>query len=122
LITFLGSCFAGAFLLFSILGTGVGLFLLIVNGLLFYLGKLFVAFLLGMWILRQTQDLAFGKLALGLFLGLLLLYSASLLPYIGGSLYLLASCWGMGAMLVSLRRSQKPLRLYPPQKPTPNQP
>ena len=122
LITFLTATLAGYFLLFSILGTGVGLFLLLINGLLFYLGKLMVAFLLGMWALRQTRDLGFGGLALALLIGLLLLYTASSIPYIGGSIYILTSCWGMGAILVTLRLSQKPLRLHTPQNPTPNQP
>jgi hypothetical protein len=114
LFSFLLTMLAGYFLLFTVIGTGVGLFLLLVTGLLFYLGKLFVAFVIGMLLLRQTTDLAFGKLALALILGLAVLYTLSSIPYIGGSLYLLASCWGMGAMLVSLRLSQKALHVHIP--------
>jgi len=122
LFSFILFILAGYFLLITVIGSGVGVFLLLVTGMLFYLGKLFVAFVIGMMILRQTTELKFRKLALALILGLAVLYSLSSIPYIGDSLYLLASCWGMGAMLVSLRLSQKPLHFSLPDSNKPETP
>lgn len=114
--------FAGYFLLPSLIGTGVGIFLLLVTGLLFYLGKIFVAFAIGLALLRQKTDLSFGRLALALILGLLVLYSSYTIPYIGSALYVMTSCWGMGAMLTSIRNSQRVLHieLPPSHTSTPN--
>lgn len=112
--------FAGYFLLPSLIGTGVGLFLLLVTGLLFYLGKIFVAFAIGLALLRQKTDLSFGRLALALIIGLLVLYSSYTIPYIGSALYVMTSCWGMGAMLTSIRNSQRVLHIELPPSHTPS--
>lgn len=122
LFSFIVLLLSGYVLLFTVIGTGVGLFMLLVTGLLFYLGKIVTAYVIGLVLLRQTSDLAFGKLALALILGLVVLYTFSAIPYIGGSLYLLASCWGMGAMLVSLRISQKALHFHIPSSTPPHTP
>ncbi|MEX2606060.1 MAG: hypothetical protein WD708_01845 [Kiritimatiellia bacterium] len=106
--------FAGYFLLPSLIGTGVGIFLLLITGLLFYLGKIVVAFAVGLTLLRQKTDLSFGRLALALILGLLVLYSSYTIPYIGSALYVMTSCWGMGAMLTSIRNSQRVLHIELP--------
>ncbi len=113
LFSFIVLLLSGYFLLFTVIGTGVGLFILLVTGLLFYLGLV---------LLRQTTDLAFRKLALALILGLVVLYTLSTIPYIGGSLHLLASCWGMGAMLVSLRISQNAVHFHIPTSSTQHTP
>lgn len=104
----------GYFLLFSFIGTGVGLFLLMAGGLLFYLGKILVALALGAALLRQRDSMGFPKLALALFLGLVVLYSVFSIAYIGTTIYLLVSCWGLGAILVGIRNSQQALRLHLP--------
>lgn len=115
--------FSGYFLLPTLIGTGVGLFLLLITGLFFYLGKIFVAFAVGLSILRQKTDLSFGRLALALILGLLVLYSSYTIPYIGNALYVLTSCWGMGAMLTGIRNSQRVLHIQMPSSDkTPNTP
>jgi cytoskeletal protein CcmA (bactofilin family) len=112
---------AGYFLLPSLLGTGVGLFLLLITGLLFYLGKIVVGFAIGLSILRQKTDLGFGRLALALILGLLVLYSSYTIPYIGTPLYVMTSCWGMGAMLTSIRNSQRVLHINLPPSQNPSE-
>lgn len=117
-LAFLALTLVGYFLLFSVVGTGIGLFLLLITGLLFYTGKIFVAFLIGMLVLRQKTDLAFRKLSLAYLIGLTVLYTVSMIPYIGGTIYILTSCWGMGAMLVSLRLSQQGIHLHVPSSTT----
>ncbi|MGA0334045.1 MAG: hypothetical protein ACO3N7_08125 [Kiritimatiellia bacterium] len=114
IFSFLFLSVTGYFLLLSVLGIGVGLFVLLLTGLLFYLGKIMVAYAIGMILLRQRSDLSFGKLALALFIGLLVLYSAYSLLYIGGALYFMTSCWGMGAILTSIRNSQRVLKIQVP--------
>lgn len=114
LFSFLIFSLCGYFLLISVLGSGVGIFLLLVTAILFYLGKIMVAYAVGLAILRQKTDLSFGKLALALFLGLVVLYSAFSLIYIGGALYFMCSCWGMGAILTSLRNSQRVIKIEVP--------
>ncbi|MDA3874162.1 MAG: hypothetical protein PF795_09390 [Kiritimatiellae bacterium] len=114
--------FAGYFLLPSLIGSGVGIFLLLITGLLFYLGKIVVAFAIGLALLRQKTDLSFGRLALALILGLLVLYTSYTIPYIGSALYVLTSCWGMGAMLTSIRNSQRVLQIELPPSHKPQNP
>lgn len=112
---------SGYFLLGTLIGTGLGIFLLVITGLLFYIGKIPVAFALGLILLRQKTDLTFGKLALGLFIGLLVLYSAYSLNYLGHILYVITSCWGMGTLLTGIRQSQRVLKIELPaaSQPTP---
>lgn len=114
MFAFLIFSLAGYFLLASVLGIGVGMFLLLITGLGFYLGKIMVAYALGLILLRQRSDLSFGKLALALFIGLLVLYTAFNLVYIGGALYFMSSCWGFGAILISLRNSQRVIKFEVP--------
>ncbi|WFB37131.1 hypothetical protein P3T73_05085 [Kiritimatiellota bacterium B12222] len=101
-------------LMISVIGVGVGVFMLLITTLIFYMGKLVVAYALGLIILRQKEDLSFRKLALALFIGLLVLYSAFSLVYIGGALYFMVSCWGMGSILISLRNSQRAIKIQLP--------
>jgi len=111
-LTLLGT--GGYFLLFTVIGTGVGLFLLTVTGLLFYLGKIVVALALGLLLLRQRESLTLGRLALALILGLAVLYTLFSLAYIGTVIYLVASAWGAGAMLIALRNSQRVIKMQLP--------
>ena len=114
LLSFLVLSFSGYFLLASVLGTGVGIFLLLVTSVVFYLGKIMVAYALGLIILRQKTDLSFGKLTLALFIGLVVLYTAYSMVYIGDILYMMTSCWGMGSILVSIRNSQRVIKIEVP--------
>ncbi|MDF3129366.1 polymer-forming cytoskeletal protein [Kiritimatiellaeota bacterium B1221] len=114
LLTFLPLTLTAYFLLPTLIGTGLGIFLLVVTGLLFYLGKIMVAYAIGLIILRKKTDLTFGKLVQGLFLGLVVLYSAYSLVYIGDVLYFMTSCWGMGTLITSIRHSQRVLKIEIP--------
>ncbi len=119
LLTFLPLTLAAYFLLPTLIGTGLGIFLLIITGLLFYLGKIVVAYAIGLMILRKKTDLTFAKLAQGLFIGLVVLYSAYSLVYIGDVLYFMTSCWGMGTLITSIRQSQRVLKIEIPSPPQP---
>ncbi len=110
MVGFLGLIMMGLFgwlLLRTVVGSGVGILLLAVCGLLFYTGKIITAFALGALLLRCNRPCGFGRVAFGLFAGLLLLYAAFQLPFLGSAIYLLASAWGMGAMLLCIRHSQR---------------
>ena len=114
LLTFLPLTLTAYFLIPTLVGTGLGIFLLVITGLLFYLGKIIVAYALGLMILRKKTDLSFGKLVQGLFIGLVVLYTAFSLDYIGDVLYFMTSCWGMGTIITSIRHSQSVLKIEIP--------
>ena len=106
--------FTGYFLMVSVLGLGAGLFLLIFLGLLLYSGKIILALALGALVVKHREPLTFFRLSLGLLLGLLLIYGAFSLPWIGSALWVIVSCWGMGAILHAIRNSQRVLKLEIP--------
>ncbi|MCC5843877.1 MAG: hypothetical protein JJU05_06460 [Verrucomicrobia bacterium] len=106
--------FTGYFLMVSVLGLGVGLVLLTVLGLLFYSGKIVLALALGALVVKHREPLTFFRLSLGLLVGLVLLYAAFSLPWVGTTLWIIVSCWGMGAMVHSIRNSQRVLKLEIP--------
>jgi cytoskeletal protein CcmA (bactofilin family) len=101
-------------LMVSVLGLGVGIFLLMILGLLFYSGKIVLALALGALVVKHREPLTFFRLSLGLLVGLVLLYSVFSLPWIGTTLWMIASCWGMGAMVQGIRNSQRVLKLEIP--------
>ncbi|MCC5850739.1 MAG: polymer-forming cytoskeletal protein [Verrucomicrobia bacterium] len=108
----MGMC--GYFLLLSVVGTGVGLFVLLLLSLLFYCGKIIAALALGATLVKHKVPLTFFRLAGGLFLGLLVLYALFAIPYAGTTLWVLVSSWGMGAMIQTIRNSQRVLKLEIP--------
>lgn len=106
--------FTGYFLMVSVLGLGVGLFLWTLLGLLFYSGKIVLALALGALVVKHREPLTFFRLSLGLLVGLVLLYAVFSLPWIGTTVWIIISCWGMGAMIHSIRSSQRVLKLEIP--------
>lgn len=104
----------GYFLMVSVLGLGVGIFLLILLGILFYTGKIVLALALGALVVKHREPLTFFRLSLGLLVGLVLLYGLFSLPWIGTTLWFIASCWGMGGMIHGIRASQRVLKLEIP--------
>ncbi len=104
----------GYFLMVSVLGLGVGIFLLLNVGLLFYTGKIILALALGALVMRHREPLTFFRLSTGLLIGLVLLYGLFSLPLVGTTLWIIASCWGMGAMVQGIRNSQRVLKLEIP--------
>ncbi len=107
ILALFGVGFTGWLLLPTLLGTGLGLFLLLVIALLFYCGKIVAALALGALLLRCGKPCGMWRVSFGLLLGLALLYSAFQLPYIGFAVQLLASASGLGAMLLCIRHSQR---------------
>lgn len=101
-------------LMVTVLGLSAGLFLLGLLALLFYGGKIILALALGALLVKHRESLTFFRLSLGLLVGLVLLYAAFSLPFAGTALWLIASCWGMGAMIHTIRASQRVLKLEIP--------
>jgi hypothetical protein len=106
-MTAAGVCLACVLLFSLTFGLGVALFLATVFLPMFYCGKLIAAFALGALILRHHRPFTFGRLSLGLLMGLALLYSSFTLPLVGTSIWLLCSLWGFGAMLQVILGSQR---------------
>lgn len=106
----------GYLLMVSVLGLGIGLFLLTVLTLLLYSGKIVVALAVGALLVKHREPLTFFRLSLGLLAGLLLLYALFSIPLAGTTLWLIASCWGMGAMVHGIRSSQQVFTLEIPPK------
>ena len=102
------------FMMVSVLGLGAGIFLLASLGLLFYCGKIILALALGALLVKHREPLTFFRLSLGLLVGLVLLYGAFTLPWVGLTLWMIASCWGMGAIIHTIRASQRVLKLEIP--------
>lgn len=118
----------GYLLLSTLLAGGLGGFLLLGTGMLFYAGKIPVALALGVYLLRGGGEFTFKRLALALLLGLLPLYLLFSVAFIGPPLYILLSCWGLGALVAAIRNSQRVIRTEippslhqpdPPDKDTP---
>lgn len=108
----MGLC--GYFLLPSVIGTGVGIIILLILFFLFYCGKIIAALALGATLVKHKVPLTFFRLSGGLFLGLAILYGLFALPFVGTTLWVLVSSWGMGAMIQTIRNSQRVLKLEIP--------
>jgi len=89
---------------------GTGLFLLTVTGLLFYTGQIVMALALGATLLRSKKGFSFARLSLAMLLGLFILSVLFSVAFIGLGLYILVSCWGMGALVLAIRNSQQVIR------------
>ena len=113
----------GYFLLPTVLASGLGVFMMATTGMLFYCGKLVVALALGVYLLRKDGGFTFARLALSLIVGLLPLYLLFSVAFIGPPLYILTSCWGMGALIAGVRNSQRVIRTeIPPNLQQPDPP
>ncbi len=101
---------AGLLFLSTRFAVGTGIFLLTVTGLLFYTGHIVMALALGATLMRSRKGFSFGRLALALLVGLILVYILFSVAFIGFGLYILISCWGMGALVLAIRNSQQVIR------------
>jgi hypothetical protein len=99
--------FVGYILVFTLYASGLGIFMLSVTGVFFYLGKIVVALAIGAKLLQTRNAFTFKRLMLALLLGLSLLYLLFSIALIGFTLYILISCWGMGALIIAIRSSQR---------------
>lgn len=113
------------FLLFTIIGIPLSLIALLVYIILLYLGKIIAALYLGQWLLfRRSQPPVFRPFPL-LALGLIALYTATMLPFPIDILVWFSFTWlGMGAMVGAILDRRTPILMAytatnPPSAPPP---
>lgn len=94
--------------LVTLVGLPIALIALAVWGSLLYLGKIIVALAVGAALLRRAGPQRFPQVALTLLAGLALLYTATFIPHIGGSLSLLIGILGLGGLLLALVSGDDP--------------
>jgi len=117
ILGFLTSLFlglAGFALTMSQLAAGAGLVLWLLLGLMTLMGHIIVALGLGALLIRHKQSLTLLRLGMGLILGLVVMQGLFALPVFGGTLWLLCSGWGLGALMHGIRSSQRVLKLEIP--------
>ncbi|MBU8933937.1 MAG: hypothetical protein KOO62_08000 [candidate division Zixibacteria bacterium] len=95
-----------AALVFSILMLPITSFTAVSGGIIFYAGKIVMAFLIGYWLVRifKTKPIELGKWQL--LVGLIILTIIFAVPVIGFFVYLLAAIAGAGAIVLSIRQNR----------------
>ncbi|MGH2679876.1 MAG: hypothetical protein ACRDG8_05245 [Actinomycetota bacterium] len=105
----------GVFLLVTILGIPLGLFLLLALAFLYTVGYVVAAMGVGGLLLRTTQSRFVAFLA-----GWAVLRLLALIPIVGGVLWFLAAVWGLGLLAVAIRNVRAaPAGPVPPMPPVP---
>jgi len=103
------------FVIFAAAMSIVGLPLALVLGagyaLLLYLGKIPVALVLGATILNRRGEVSLGVALLSLVIGLLLIYSLGVLPYLGSTLQTMASVFGAGSLVLGIAARRGNLKM-----------
>lgn len=97
---------ASILLLFTVVGIPLAVLLMLAYTLLVYLSKVPVALMLGGMILRRRGPQPFSRVFTALSMGLLILYAAGALPFIGTSVKLLTLFLGMGSFVAAIFSSQ----------------
>lgn len=107
---------AAGILLFTVVGTPLGLVLLLGLALIYTLG--YVASIVGVGRLLMTSSSRY----VAFLVGWLILRGLALIPVVGGILWFVASAWGLGLLAVAIRssaRSETPPMAPPPPMPVP---
>lgn len=104
----------GVALMMSQLGAGAALVFWGLLALLLISGQILVALALGAVLIRHKRPLTLLRLSMGLLVGLVLLQLLFALPLVGGTFWFLSSAWGLGAMIHTIRTSQRVLKLEIP--------
>jgi len=94
----------------SVVGIPMGLLLTATLMLLVTSGKVVVAFTVGQWILKQKGKRVNSVMqTFSLFVGLLFVYLATMLPFVGGFIWFVVSFLGVGTILLMMINSQREL-------------
>lgn len=101
--------FGALILIFSLLMVPITSFLSITGAIVFYSGKIVVAFLIGYLIVSRIRQTSNPMSKSALFLGLLIAYGLFMLPCIGFTLYVIISIIGAGAIILGIKHCRKPL-------------
>lgn len=111
-----GTFFLGGLLLLPThMGTGLGFLFLGLLCLLVFTGMLVSALSLGTLLVKHHSPLTFFRLSFGLLAGLVVLFGLLFLPWVGFPLWFLLSTWGAGAVVRTIRDSQRVLKLEIPE-------
>ncbi len=89
---------------FTVVGIPLALSLAFAYGLLLYIGKIFTGLFLGRRLLAKWSSEGRGWLIASMASGLLIIFIASNIPFIGWLIYLVAVLLGLGAFLVTQRQ------------------
>lgn len=96
---------AGALvLIMSTIMLPISAFSAVSGGILFYVGKIILAFLIGCAIFKTMKKEPVGLTKLQLFLGLVALALVFAIPYLGTLIYLIGSLTGAGAIVLAVRK------------------
>jgi cytoskeletal protein CcmA (bactofilin family) len=100
--------FVGVMLLvLSILLIPISSFITVSGAVVFYAGKIVVGLMIGYYLLRTVRPAIDRLSRTALFVGLIILYLAAALPYVGLVLYLLTGLIGAGAIILGIRNCRK---------------
>jgi len=100
--------FLGVMLLvFSILLIPISSFITVSGAVIFYAGKIVVGLVIGYYLLRTIRPTINRLNRTALFVGLVILYLAAALPYVGLAVYLLTGLVGAGAIILGVRNCRK---------------
>lgn len=104
----------------SVIGIPLALILAALYGILVYLSKYPVAMLLGILILRGRRPASFRGVLLIMVVGLAAIYLLTSLPYIGGTIQMVVTVYGLGALVGTLvSKRQRVIRIDPSRMPPP---
>jgi hypothetical protein len=90
------------FLLVTVVGIPLGLFVLFALGLIYTLGYTVATHGVGRLVMRSSSRYV------AFLIGLVILRGLALIPILGGVLWLLASVWGLGLLAVAIRAGRTP--------------
>lgn len=93
---------AAVFLLVTVVGIPLGLFVLFALGLIYTLGYTVATHGVGRLVMRSSSRYV------AFLIGLVILRALALIPIVGGFLWLLASVWGLGLLAVVIRAGRTP--------------
>ncbi len=102
-----GTAFGVILTVFAILMLPITTFSAISSAILFYAGRLFVALLIGHFILKRSAPAQGLPKSLALFVGLLVLTLLFWIPYGGAIIYLFVASVGAGAIVLGIRQCRK---------------
>jgi len=109
---------AAVFLLVTVVGIPLGLFVLFALGLIYTLGYTVTTHAVGRLVMRSSSRYV------AFLIGLVILRALALIPIVGGLLWLLASVWGLGLLAVAIRAGRTPRTVAaagaPPPMPVPS--
>ncbi|KKR91836.1 MAG: hypothetical protein UU95_C0036G0002 [Parcubacteria group bacterium GW2011_GWC2_42_12] len=91
-------------LLITIIGIPLSLILMALWLIALYLSKILVGILIGRWLLNKFLLKRKDSLILGMVIGIVVVYSIFALPFFGWIMSFLAMFWGLGGIMLALKK------------------